>query len=135
VLSTIYAGRELGIQAMASLRGFHIVEGRHAPSADLIRALVLKSPLCEYFRIVERTAEKATWVTKRRGDPEVSLTYTIAEGRQAWQKDQKAWDASAWGKRPANMVTKQASSELCRLVYPDIGFNLYSHEELSGEEA
>lgn len=134
VLATIAAGRELGIHMMASLRAFHVIEGKPAMSADLIRALVLQSPLCEYFRIVERGATLATWVTKRRGDPEVSLTYTIEQGRQAWQKDEKAWNASAWGKRPANMVTKTASSELARLVYPDVVMNLYSVEELGGEE-
>lgn len=134
VLATIAAGRELGIHMMASLRAFHVIEGKPAMSADLIRALVLQSPLCEYFRIVERGATSATWVTKRRGDPEVSLTYTIEQGRQAWQKDEKAWNASAWGKRPANMVTKTASSELARLVYPDVVMNLYSVEELGGEE-
>jgi hypothetical protein len=134
ILSTILIGRELGLQSGASLRGFNIIEGRHAMTADLIRARVLNSPLCEYFRIVERSAEKATWVTKRKGDPEVSLTYTIEEGRLAWQKDQKAWDASAWGKRSANMVTKTASTTLARLVYPDIVGGFYCAEELIGEE-
>lgn len=134
VLSTIYIGRGLGLDAGASLRGFNIIDGRHAMTADLIRARCLSSPACEYFRIVERSAEKATWVTKRKGDPEVTLTYTISDGRQAWQKDQKAWDASAWGKRPANMVTKTASSELARLVYPDVVGGFYCPEELTGED-
>lgn len=134
VLSTIIIGRQLGLEAGASLRGFSIIDGKHSMTADLIRSRVLSSPLCEYFRIVERSAEKATWVTKRKGDPEVSLTYTIEQGRQAWQKDQKAWDASAWGKRPANMVTKTASSELARLIYPDVVGGFYCPEELSGEE-
>jgi 5'-3' exonuclease len=134
VLSTIMAGRELGLQSQAALRAFHIIEGKPAFSADLIRALCRKSPLCEYFRLVERSDTKATWVTKRRGDPEFALTYTIEEGRRAWQKDQKAWDASGWGRRPANMVTKTASSTLARLVYDDVVLNMYCVEELTGEE-
>lgn len=134
VLTTVLAGREIGLSAMASLRAFHVVEGKPTLSADAIRALVMRSPQCEYFRITVRDAVKATWVTKRRGDPEVSLTYTIEEGRAAWQKDQKAWDASAWGKRPANMVTKTASSTLARLIYPDVVGGFYCPEELTGEE-
>lgn len=134
VLATIMAGRELGMQTQKSLRAFHIIDGKPAESADLIRAQCLQSSVCEYFRIVERSALKATWVTKRKGDPEVSLTYTIEEGRQAWQKDQKAWDGSAWAKRPANMVTKTASSTLARLIYPDVVGGLYCPEELTGEE-
>jgi len=115
---------------------FNIIDGKPAMSADLIRGLVQRSPLCEYFRIVERTAERATWETKRKGDPEPTrLTYTLEQGRIAWQKDQKAWDASAWGKRSVNMVTKCASTELARLVYADIVGNMYTSEELTGEES
>lgn len=134
VLSTIMAGRELGMQAQASLRAFHIIDGKPSESADLIRAQCLQSPHCEYFRIVERGPTKATWVTKRKGDPEVSLTYTIEEGRQAWAKDAKAWDNSGWGKRPANMVTKTAAATLARLVYPDVVLGMYCPEELTGQE-
>lgn len=134
VLSTIMAGRELGMQTQASLRAFHIIDGKPSESADLIRAQCLQSSQCEYFRIVERSATKATWVTKRKGDPEVSLTYTIEEGRAAWPKDQKAWDASGWGKRPTNMVTKTAATTLARLVYPDVVLGMYCPEELTEQE-
>lgn len=133
--TTIVAGRELGLKAMTALRSFHIIEGKPTMSADLIRGLVQKSSLCEYFMCKARTPESATWVTKRRGDPEpVELTYTLAQGRAAWQKDEKGWQASSWGKRPVNMVTKTASTELARLVYADIVGNMYTPEELSGEE-
>lgn len=130
VLTTILAGRELGMQAMASLRAFHIIEGKPTMSADLIRALVLKSGHAEYFRCTERTATQATFVTKRKGDPEVSLTFTLAEGRQAWPKDQAAFDKSGWGKNPADMCVARASAKLARLVYADIVFNMYTPEEI-----
>ncbi len=135
VMSTIIAGRELGLAAMTSLRLFQIIEGKPSMSADMIRGLVQRSPLCEFFRCTKRTAEKATWITKRKGDDvPTQLSFTIEQGRAAWTKDQRAWDASAWGKRPINMVTKSASSELARLVYADIVGNMYSKEELIGED-
>lgn len=137
VLSTILAGRELGMNAIASLRGFHVIEGRHALSADAMRALVLRSGMAEYFRVVERTEKASTFATKRKGDPEdVRLTYTIEEGYAAFKPDvpeadrQKKWAASAWGKHPADMLAARASSKLARLVYPDILFGLYAPEEL-----
>ncbi len=56
----------------------HIIENKPCLSADAMRALVLKSGLAEYFRCKERTDTKATFETKRRGDPEPqSLTFTI----------------------------------------------------------
>ena len=134
VLATIMVGKELGLVAGVSLRGIHIIDSKQAFSADLIRSLCLRSRVCEYFRIVERSAEKATWITKRHGDPEVSLTFTLDEGRLAWSKGDKAWDDSGWGKRPVNMVTKTASSQLARLVYPDLVLGMYWTGELSGED-
>jgi 5'-3' exonuclease len=141
VLSTIMAGRELGMQAIASLRGFHIVEGRHMLAADLIRGLVLRSGLANYFRCTERTPTKATFNTHRKGDPEpISLTYTIEEGRIAFgivpeltEKDRAAkeasWLKSGWGRNPADMLVARAGAKLARLVYPEVTFGLYSPEE------
>jgi 5'-3' exonuclease len=137
VLSTILAGRELGLQAIASLRAFHVIEGKHSPSADVMRGLVLRSGQAKYFRCVERSDEKATFETHRHGEPEpVRLTYTIEEGKRAFKPElpeaerEKKWKSSAWGKYPANMVTARAGAMLARLVYPDILFGLYTPEEL-----
>lgn len=141
VLSTIIIGRELGLNVGSSLRGFHIIEGKHAMHADLIRARVLSSPACEYFRITERTNERATFTTKRKGDPEaITLTYTIEDGRLAFGRDEstpaakaqaeKAWKGSGWGKNPADMCVARASSKLARLVYPDVVHGFYAPEEL-----
>ena len=45
----VLLGRELGMPAMASLRSVHNIKGKHALSAELMVALVLKSGLAEYF--------------------------------------------------------------------------------------
>lgn len=137
VASTILAGRELGIPAMAALRGFHIIEGKPCMSADLIRAMVVQSDQCEYFRCTERTPERATFVTKRKGDPEIALSFSIDEARQAWAKrdkdgnvDERSWAASGWGRNPADMCVARASAKLARLVYPEIVHGFYAPEEM-----
>ena len=131
VLSTIIIGRELGLTVGAALRGFHIIESKHSMHADLIRARAQNSPACEYFRCTERTNEAATFVTKRKGDPEpVTLRYTIEDGKLAWSKDDKAWKASGWGRNPADMLVARASSKLARLVYPQEVHGFYAPEEL-----
>lgn len=139
VLATVLAGRELGLQAMASLRSIHIVEGKPTLSADLIRALVLQSPVCEYFRCIERVStpgeERATFATRRKGEPEMTLTFTIEEGRQMWAKTEDAWHKSTWGKSPVDMCVARASAKLARLVYPDICFGLYTPDELTDGRA
>jgi hypothetical protein len=132
VLATVLAGRELGIPAMASLRAFHIIEGKTQPSADTLAALVMRSGKAKYFRCAERTDERATFVTQRlpvEDYPPQSLTFTIAEAKAAWKKDQKAWDASGWGRTPTAMLVARAKSALARLEYPDVVGNLYGFEE------
>lgn len=136
VLSTILAGRELGFNSVASLRAFNIIDGRHALAADAMRGLVLRSGVAKYFRIIERAADHCTWETWRSGDPEpIRLTFTIQQARTAWQKDERAWNNSAYTKNPEDMLSARASSKLCRLVYADILFALYAPEELRDEVA
>jgi 5'-3' exonuclease len=130
VLATVLAGRELGFQAMASLRAFHIIEGKPTLSAGAIHALILKSGKAQYFRCTERAPDHATFVTRRDGDPtDTVLTFTIEEARQAWSKEPAKFATSAWGKHPADMCVARAATKLARLVYPDVLDGLYAAEE------
>ncbi len=130
VLAVVLAGRELGLQAMAALRGMHIIDGKPALSADLIRALVIRSGAAKYFRCSARSATSATFETQRGDDPPMSLTFTIEEARTAWSKSDAAWKDSGWGKNSADMVVARAGAKLARLVYPDIVFNIYESSEI-----
>jgi 5'-3' exonuclease len=130
VLSTLIAGRELGLQSMAALRAIHIIDGKPTLSADLIQALVIRSGKAEHFRCTERSAQKCTFVTKRQGEPEFTMTITLDEMRKAWPKDQAAWDKSGWGKNPADMLVARVRAKLARLVYPDVVHGIYSPDEI-----
>lgn len=129
VLSTVLAGRELGLPAMVSLRAFHVIEGKATLSAEAIRARVLTSGKAKFFRRTERTATRATFETQRGDDPPVSLTYTIEEAKAAWTRGDAKWAASAWGTAPADMLIARCSSKLAREVYPDVTLGLYAAEE------
>lgn len=125
VLSTVMAGRELGLPSVASLRAFHIVDGKHCLAADAIRALVMKSGQAKFFRCVARTNEIATFETQRGDDPVMSLTFSMEDAERAGVVKK----GSGWEKHPADMLVARASSKLARLVYPDVVFGLYSPEE------
>jgi hypothetical protein len=126
VLMSLLAGRELGLTAMASLRALHILEGKPTMSADLMRALVIKSGAVNYFRCVERTNEKATWEAQRGNDPPVTLTFTMDDARQAGVVKPN----SGWVKFPSDMLTARASSKLARLIAPDVIHGVYLPEEI-----
>lgn len=130
VFAVIASGRELGLSTMASLRAFHVVEGKTVMSADFVRALVLNSGKAECFRCTERTPTKATFLSKRVGQPEMSLSYTIEEATTAGLVK----PGSGWAKHPTDMLAKTASTKLARLEYPDLTMGLYCGAEMGGDE-
>jgi 5'-3' exonuclease len=137
VLSTIMAGRELGFPAMASLRSFHIIEGKASLSAGAMVATVLRSGVAEYFRPVSFGETEATFETLRKGpgNKPITLKHTVEMGRTAWPKKTADWEksflASGWGRNPTDMVVSRAESRLARMIYPDILAGLYTPEELA----
>jgi 5'-3' exonuclease len=126
IMAVIMTGRTFGMDAVASLRGFHIIKGKSSPSSQLLIGLVKKSSHCEYFRLAESTKEQATWETKRRGEPEPTrMTYSMDDARSA-----NIASLDQWKKRPQTMLRWRAGVELARVVYPDIVSGLYTVDEV-----
>ncbi len=125
----ILAGRELGLTAMASLRSIHVIEGKTVLSADLIVALVRRSPDCEYLRILEWTGERCTMEGKRRGDPPVKLTWTMDDARAA-----KLADKDNWKKYGRAMLRSRCGTEIARALWPEIAMGLYDPDEIQERE-
>jgi hypothetical protein len=124
ICMTIMAGHELGIEPMAALRGIHVVKGRPVLSADMMAGVVLASGKAEYFEQVESTAERAIYVTKRRGSQrEQRATFTIEEARTA------GLSGDNWKKYPAAMLRARAKSILARDAYPDALAGCYETDE------
>lgn len=121
-------GRDLGLTPMQSIFGVWIEprSGRPGLYDQTAAALVLRSPLCKYLRLVESTAVIATWETWRVGNPEAErMSFTIEEAKNAGylSKDN-------WRQNPAAMLRARARLHLCRAVYPDILANVYTPDEL-----
>ncbi len=124
IFTIILRGKELGLGVTTSLAGFHLIEGKPAASADLIRSLAERDPDCEWFRLVESTPASATWETKHRKHPEaIRYTYTLDEATQAGLR------GGNWQKRPRDMLCKTAGSKLARIVYPRATMGLYDPDE------
>lgn len=124
IFTIILRGKELGLGVTTSLAGFHLIEGKPAASADLIRSLAERDPDCEYFRLVSSSPTEATWETKHRkhGEP-TRYTYTLEEAMQAGLR------GGNWQKRPRDMLCKTAGSKLARIVYPRATMGLYDPDE------
>lgn len=130
VLVILMMGRELGLGPMQSLRQINVISGKPAPSADLIAGLCMKSPVCEYFTLIESTDTVATYETKRRGAPNpIKFSYSMEDATKAGLSGNQNYK-----KNPKAMLRARCCSALGRLAYPDVTGNLYDPEELAGSD-
>ena len=126
VLAIVLTGAELGLGPMQSLRLIHIIEGRPSMSADLIAGLCLQKPaVCEYVTLVESTAARATYETKRIGQKSVKMTWTIEQAKAAGLTGRPNWRSY-----PEAMLRARCVASLCRAVYPDLVGGLHTPGEL-----
>jgi hypothetical protein len=116
VAMTIMAGQEMGFTPMASLRNFHVIEGKPVLSASGKVALVRASGKCKYFDCIEDTDDKVTYETMRFDSTKPQ--------RATWTKDRvKAAGLNTkdnhrlFGRQ---MLHARAKSELCEMTYEDV---------------
>ena len=117
-------GRELGLSTMQSLGNIYVVEGKVSLSSDLMAAMVLKSQVCEYLRVVEMTPERATYAAKRKGGNEFRFSFSWEDANKAGLTGRATYKAN-----PADMLRHRALSKTVRAVFPDVVAGLYSRDE------
>jgi hypothetical protein len=129
VLAAILYGHELGLGPMESLAHIHVIEGRPAPSAQLMRAQVLRHG--HRLWAEEQTSTRVTLCAQRAGDEVVHrTTFTLDDARKAGLAGRQNWQ-----RYPRAMLTARATAELCRLAFPDVlGAVRYISEELDDGE-
>jgi hypothetical protein len=126
-LMVIMAGRELGLAPMQSLRMIAIIKGKTTLTADATVALVRRQPDCVEWRLVESTAQRATYTTRRKGDTEpTTLTWTIEQAQRAGLANGQGWRLY-----PEAMLRARCASALARIVYPDLVAGIYDPDELA----
>lgn len=125
VLIVLLTGRELGIGPMQAIRGINVIDGKGVTSADLMVALAIsKRDVCEYFRLLESSPQKATYETKRVGSEPVKLTWTIQQAQTARLTGKQNWQTY-----PDAMLRARCAAALARAVYPDLFLGVYTPEE------
>ena len=125
-LAIIHMGRSLGIDSWAALRGIHVIKGKPVLSAQLMVALVMRSPHCEYWQVVDPGTERCVIETKRRNHPNPDRgTFTLDDADRAGLLKN-----DNWRKYPRAMLQSRAAAELARRVYPDVVANMYVEGEL-----
>lgn len=125
VMACILYGNEIGVGPMQALAKIHIVEGRPAPAAELMRAMAMARG---HEVWVEDSSNTRVVICGRRADSEhvTKVQWTLDDAKKANLAGKKVWQSY-----PRAMLLARASAELCRLVFPDVlGGMSYSREEL-----
>ena len=126
VLACVLYGAELGLGPMQSLNSIHVIEGRTAMSPELMRAMVARHG--HRIDVVENSAT-ACEVKGIRSDTGSTATvrWTMEDAKLAGLSGKNNWKTY-----PRAMLLARATSELCRIVFPDVIAGLsYTPEEVS----
>ncbi len=130
VAACVLAGREIGIGPMEALQKIHMVDGRPSLSSELMRSLVLRAGhLIEFTHLTDQVC---TIRGKRAGSTEwTELSWTMKDAARIGVAGKDTWK-----KYPRQMLSARATSELCRLIFPDaLGGISYTPEEIEDEKA
>lgn len=124
--AAILAGIEVGLQPMAALRSFDVIQGQAAARAMTLRAIVQSHG--HEIVLVESTTTRCRMKGRRRGSNEwQTITWTIERAA-----DLKLTGKDNWKKQPQAMLLARATSELARLIASDAILGIpYSAEELA----
>lgn len=126
VLAVMLAGHEAGVAPMQSLQKIHIIEGRPAMAAELMRALVMQHG--HELVYDETTTTSVTASGRRRGAERWTKVMWTMDDAKRGGLDGKP----NWRKWPRAMLIARATAELCRMIFPDVLAGIsYTVEELS----
>jgi hypothetical protein len=122
----IVAGQELGFGPMASISGFHIVQGKPTISANLMGAAIKRSGRYNY-RVVEMTPSNCIIDFFENGEHCGQSSFSLQDAKVAGTQNIQ--------KFARNMLFARALSNGARWYCPDVlnGSPIYTPEELGAE--
>ena len=128
IAACILTGREVGIGPMQSLSKIHVIDGRPAMSSELMRSLVMSAG--HEITYPTLSDEKVIAKGRRAGSQDwTEVTWTMKDAQRIGVASRDTWK-----KYPRQMLSARATSELCRLLFPDaLGGISYTVEELNDD--
>ncbi len=123
IAAALLTGKELGFSPMASLRAFHVINGKVGINYDAIVGLLKRNGyIIKWPTSTNEVAEVSIW---KDDDELISLKYTIQDAQRAGLAAKAVWKAHA-----ASMLRARAVSNAARAVAGDIFCGFYSDDEV-----
>ena len=114
IAAAILLGEELGLGPMTALNNLDVVDGSVQPSAELMRALVLREG--HELNVVESTNTRCVLAGRRHGSSEwTTVTWSMDDAQRAGLAGRGPWKSY-----PRVMLQARATTELCRLIFADV---------------
>lgn len=115
ILVAVQWGAELGLPPLQAMQNIAVINGRPAIWGDAVIALVRGSGLLESIN-EEISDTAATCTVKRRGEPEVSRTFTLEDAKRASLVGKQG----PWQQYPKRMLQMRARAWALRDVFADV---------------
>lgn len=124
--AAILAGSEVGLSPIAAMNAYDVIQGRPAPKAMTLRALVQSAGHDVWLE--SSTPNRAVMMGRRRGSSQTQESvWTMDRARQLGVANKPNWKSQAQA-----MLVARATSEISRLVGADVILGIpYSSEELT----
>ncbi|MBG6085853.1 hypothetical protein [Zhihengliuella flava] len=129
VTAIILAGKSVGYDPMQSVQQLFIVHGMPSMYARSMVALVLSHG--HELRRGEASERSVTWNARRKGETDwQAFTWTLERAERAGYTSNPKYKTN-----PTEMLSAKASTEACRVVFPDVLQGIaYSVEETELED-
>ena len=124
VLAAIQWGVELGLQPMQAMQSIAVINGRPSLWGDAMLALVKAHPAFEWIK-EDCDGNIATCTVKRRGEPEVTQSFSLEEAKKAGLTGKQG----PWTQYPKRMLQMRARGFALRDAFPDALRGVISAEE------
>lgn len=124
IAACILMADELGVGPMQGLASINVIEGRPMASAELMRALVYASGGEIWVEVSTDTRVRVVGQRKGSSNP-TAVEWTTEHARRAGLLGKSNWKTYT-----RQMLMARATSELCRLLWPDVIKGLYTDDEI-----
>lgn len=135
IIVAIQMGMEVGLQPLQALQNIAVINGRPAIWGDGAVALVKTHPEFEWIKEDDleaiTKAKKAVCVIKRRGQPEVKMTFSMEDAKQAGLQGK----TGPWSTYPNRMLQLRARGFAIRDAFPDALKGIVTVEEAMDYDA